>query len=202
MIDVRRATKRFRSQQPGITTWHAFSAGAYYDATNLSFGPVVACDEHLLDPGAGFERHPHARVELISWVLDGALRHEDPSGRTHDVLPGQAQYQAAGVGIEHIERNASESEPLHFVQLWMLTDEDVPDYDLARPPVTLSTGTFSVLTRCRETQLSQSSFVHLYVAVGSYTIAGHEVGAGDSLRITDEAVHVDGDGQLLVVQIA
>lgn len=199
MIAVHAAARRFRTEQPGITTWHAFSSGAHYDPANLSFGPVVACDEHLLDPGAGFDRHRHARVELVTWVLDGTLRHEEPGGRQRDVVAGLAQYQAAGVGIEHAERNASPTEPLHFVQLWLLTDEDVPDYDLARPPLALSTGTFTVFTRCRDTVVPRTAFAHLYVAVGSYTVGGHEVVAGDSVRVTDESLHIDGAGQLLLV---
>lgn len=199
MIDVHPATDRFRTDQPGITTWHSFSSGANYDPANLAFGPVLACDEHLLDPGAAFERHPHARVELISWVLDGALRHEDGGGRVRVVVPGQAQYQLAGIGIEHAESNASDSAPLHFVQLWLLTEEDVPDYDLARPPLTLSTGKFSVLRSCRDTRLAAAASVHLYVATGRFVVAGHALGPGDSLRASDVALDIDGDGELLAV---
>jgi hypothetical protein len=198
MIEIRRAGDRFRTQQPGITTWHSFSSGPHFDAENLSFGPVVACDEHLLDPGAGFDRHPHARVELITWVLDGALRHEDDATRIRVVTPGLAQYQLTGLGIEHVERNASDTEPLHFVQLWLLTDEDLPDYDLAAPPLTLSTGTFSVLRRPRNTRLPPAAAVHLYVAVGRFSVAGFDLGPGDSVRASEVALDVEGDGELLV----
>jgi redox-sensitive bicupin YhaK (pirin superfamily) len=199
MIDVRRAGDRFRTDQPGITTWHSFSSGAHYDAANLSFGPVLACDEHLLNPGAGFELHRHARVELVSWVLDGALRHEDDSARARVVMPGMAQYQLAGLGIEHVERNASDTEPLHFVQLWLQTDEDVPDYDLASPPLTLTTGRFEVLHRARDQRLPAATTVHLYVAMGRFTVSGHDLGPGDSLRASEVTLDVEGDGQLLVV---
>jgi hypothetical protein len=201
MISVRRAAERFRTEQPGITTWHSFSSGPHYDPANLSFGPVVACDEHLVDPGAGFPSHPHARVELVSWVLDGSLEHEDPAGRTRVVAPGQAQYQLAGTGIRHAERNASATEPLHFVQLWLLTDEDVPDYDLAHPPLNLSVGTFTVLRSCRGDALADPA-VHLHVGTGHYEVAGHELRTGDSLRASDERLTVTGDGELLVVGLA
>jgi quercetin 2,3-dioxygenase len=201
VIDVRRAGDRFRTEQPGITTWHSFSSGAHYDAANLSFGPVVACDEHLLDPGAGFEPHPHARVELISWVLDGALQHEDESGRTRVVVPGRAQYQLTGTGIRHAEGNASASAPLHFVQFWVLTDEDVPDYDVAPPPLNLSVGTFRVLRECRDEPVDGSGVVHLYVGTGRYELAGHELRTGDSVRASDERLVVTGDGQLLVITV-
>lgn len=198
MIDVRRAADRYVESSAGITTRHCFSAGRFYDPANLSFGAVVACDEHLLDPGAGFPRHPHARVEIVSWVLEGTLLHADASGRRRMITPGRAQYQLAGVGIEHSEANASSIEPLHFVQLWLLTDEDVPDYDVCSPPVRLTSGTFDVHRRCRDLRLYASQ-LHLYVARGNFHVHGHDLAAGDSVRASDQPVIVDGDGELLVV---
>jgi redox-sensitive bicupin YhaK (pirin superfamily) len=199
MITVHRAADRFRTDQPGITTWHSFSSGPHYDPDNLGFGPIVACDEHLLDPGAGFEPHPHARVELVSWVLDGALEHEDAAGRTRVVVPGQAQYQLAGSGIRHAERNASASEPLHFVQFWLLTDEDVPDYDVGRPPLNLSVGTFAVLRACRDEPVATAPAVQLYVGTGEFEVAGRQLRTGDSIRAADERLTVNGAGELLVL---
>jgi quercetin 2,3-dioxygenase len=201
MITVHRAADRFRTDQPGITTWHSFSSGPHYDPRNLAFGPVVACDEHLVDPAGGFDEHPHARVELVSWVLDGSLEHEDASGRTRVVVPGKAQYQLAGTGIRHAERNASSSAPLHFVQFWLLTDEDVPDYDLATPPLNLAAGRFSVLRSCDEEALPAAGAVHLFVGTGSYDVSGHDLRPGDSVRATDEALTVSGDGQLLLLEL-
>jgi hypothetical protein len=201
MISVHRAADRFRTDQPGITTWHSFSSGPHYDAGNLAFGPVVACDEHLVDPASGFEEHPHARVELISWVLDGSLEHEDASGRTRVVVPGKAQYQLAGTGIRHAERNASSSAPLHFVQFWLLTDEDVPDYDLATPPLNLAAGRFSVLRSCDEEVVPAAGAVHLFVGIGGYDVCGHDLRPGDSVRATDETLTVTGDGQLLLLEL-
>jgi redox-sensitive bicupin YhaK (pirin superfamily) len=201
MIEIRRAADRFRTEHAGITSWHSFSSGAHYDPANLAFGPVVACDEHLLDPGAGFDPHPHARVELVSWVLDGALEHEDAGGRKQLVVAGQAQHQLAGAGIRHAERNASASAPLHFVQFWLLADADVPDYVLAAPPLSLSTGTFDVLRWCRDAAVAPAPNVHLYVGIGRFDVAGHELRAGDSVRASDERLTATGDGQLLVISV-
>lgn len=184
---------------PGITTWHSFSSGPHYDPDNVAFGPLVACDEHLLDPGAGFDRHPHARVELVSWVVDGALAHTDAFGNERVVVPGQVQYQLAGSGIQHAERNASGSAPLHFVQLWLLTEEQFPDYDLAPPPVRLTTGSFDVLRTCRDHVLRVPGAAHLYLASGGFTADGEQLRPGDSVRLQDDSVHLDGDGELLVV---
>jgi redox-sensitive bicupin YhaK (pirin superfamily) len=202
MITLHRAADRYRTEQPGITTWHSFSSGPHYDPDNLAFGPVVACDEHLIDPGAGFEQHPHARVELVSWVLDGSLEHEDGTGRTRVVVPGKAQYQLAGSGIRHTERNASSSAPLHFVQLWLLTEEDVPDYDLAAPPLNLTSGRFSVLRHCDDEPVPAAGAVHLYVGTGTYAVGGHQLRPGDSVRAADERLTISGDGQLLVLEVS
>jgi quercetin 2,3-dioxygenase len=200
VIDIRRAADRYRVEQPGITTWHCFSSGAYFDPDNVAFGRLVACDEHLVAPGGGFTAHQHRGVELVSWVLEGTLAHEDSAGRRRLVVPGQAQYQLAGAGIQHSERNASTLEPLRFVQLWLLTDAELTSYDVTTPPVTLSVGDFDVLTRCRSTQLA-APLIHLFVGSGNFHVAGHDLAAGDSVRITN-AVEVDGDGELLVVRAA
>jgi redox-sensitive bicupin YhaK (pirin superfamily) len=198
MIDIRRGADRYRDDAAGITSWHCFASGRHYDPDNLSFGRIVACDDHLLDPGAGFGRHPHARVELITWVVEGPLLHVDATGRRRMIVPGQAQYQLAGVGIEHSESNASSIEPLRFVQLWLLTDEDVPDYDVAEPPLRLTSGTFSVHRRCRDTRLD-AAMQHLYVARGNFHTCGQDLATGDSVRVSGGSLIVDGDGELLVV---
>jgi redox-sensitive bicupin YhaK (pirin superfamily) len=84
-IDVRRANNRARIEQPGIVTWHSFSAGPHYDPNNISFGALIAHDEHLLAAAAGFPKHAHRGVDIVSWVLDGELRHD---GQTLKRMPG------------------------------------------------------------------------------------------------------------------
>lgn len=199
MIEVRRAADRYRVEQPGITTWHCFAAGGYFDPDNVAFGRLIGCDEHALAPGAGFDEHPHAGVELISWVLDGTLAHWDDAGRRHLIQPGSAQHQVAGAGIRHAERNGSSLEPLRFVQLSLLTDEDAPAYDIARPPLVLGTGRFDVLTRCRGTRI-RASLLHLFVGAGNFHVGGTDLVPGDSVRASGP-LEIDGDGQLLVVSV-
>ena len=200
MIDVRRAADRYRVQHAGITTWHCFSAGPYYDPDNIALGRLVACDEHLLVPGAGFDDHAHAGVELASWVLEGTLAHWDSAGRRHLVQPGTIQYQAAGSGIRHAERNGSSLEPLRFVQLSVLSEVELPQYRLAPPPMELGLGSVDVLTRCRSTRLD-GPLLHLFVGRGNFHIAGFDLAPGDSVRAA-AALEVDGDGELLVVRVA
>jgi hypothetical protein len=199
VIEVRRAAERYRVEHDGITTWHCFSAGSYYDPDNVALGRLVACDEHLLDLGAGFDDHAHAGVELVSWVLDGTLAHWDSAGRRHLVQPGTVQYQTAGAGIRHTERNGSALEPLRFVQLALLSDSEQPDYRLADPPLSLSAARFDVLRRCRGHQVD-ASLVHLFVGRGNFHVAGFDVAAGDSVRAAG-MLELDGDGELLVVTV-
>jgi hypothetical protein len=197
VIEIRRAGDRYCVEQPGITTWHCFSAGAYYDPDNVALGRLVACDEHLVAPGAGFDEHAHAGTELLTWVLDGTLAHADSLGRRRFIQPGVVQYQATGRGIRHSERNASRLEPVHFIQLALLTDGEQSSYRVADPPLTTSVGRFDVLTRCRSTGVA-GPLVHLFVGSGNFHVAGQDLAAGDSVRAGGE-LEVDGDGELLVV---
>ena len=113
-------TPRFVTEGHGYTTWHCFSSGAHYDPARISWGPVIAIDEHLVAPGGGFDWHPHRGVHIASWVLDGILRHEDSAGGSVDVVPGKLLVQSTGEGIRHRETNASSSVPLRMVQLVVL----------------------------------------------------------------------------------
>lgn len=126
--DVRRAADRFRTDQPGIATAHSFSAGWHYDPTNTSYGLLVAHDEHVLQPGAGFADHPHRDLEIVTWVVSGALAHEDSICRSGTLTPGCVQRMSAGTGVVHSERNAATAPggpPAHVVQAWLVPD--VPD---------------------------------------------------------------------------
>ncbi|WP_375483199.1 pirin family protein [uncultured Jatrophihabitans sp.] len=112
----------YESVQPGIVSKHTFSAGAHYDPDNVAFGPIVGLDEHTVDPGAGFDWHGHRGVHIVSWVLAGTLRHEDSNGVERFVRPGVLLVQSTGGGIRHRETNASDTEPLRFVQITLLGD--------------------------------------------------------------------------------
>lgn len=181
MIDVRRAADRYVTEHDGITSRHCFAAGPHYDPANLSFGPLLAVDEHLVAPGAGFAEHAHRGVVIVSWVLAGTLRHES-AGQRRDVGPGEVFVQDATAAIRHVERNASASEPLRFVQ------------------TTWQAGSGARLTVQRGCATVDGP-AHLYVARGSFAVDGAALEEGDSAR-TDEAVGVSGGGELLVVHLA
>jgi quercetin 2,3-dioxygenase len=198
VIQIRRAAGRFETVQPGITTRHCFSAGAHYDPDNTAFGSLIALDEHRVAPGAGFGQHAHRGVDILSWVLAGTLRHEDPAGHIALLGPGAALHQSAGSGIEHVERNASDTEWLRFVQLVLLGDVATPGSLLDLPPLHVSAGEFTVLEPTRAIEIAAARFGHLFVARGSVRVAGQELVSGDSARIRDVAVIVEGEGQVLV----
>lgn len=134
-VVIRRAADRFRTSRPeaGIETWHSFSYGEHYDADRLGFGPIRAINVEHLAPGAGYAPHRHAEVEIVTWVLSGALRHRDSTGAGGVIMPGTVQRLSAGAGVEHTEVNDSATEPLTFVQM-MLASEHAgePSYAAAQ----------------------------------------------------------------------
>jgi redox-sensitive bicupin YhaK (pirin superfamily) len=115
---------------------HSFAFGAHYDPDNLSFGPVLALNVDELRPGAGYPRHRHASVEILTWVLSGVLEHVDEAG-SRLVRPGTLQYLAAGSGIEHLERSGSPTAPVRVVQMWLATGQTggSPEYRTAELPL-------------------------------------------------------------------
>lgn len=198
VIELHRAADRYETRQPGITTRHCFSSGGHYEPHNTAFGPLIAVDEHALAPGAGFARHAHRGVEILSWVLEGTLRHEDRSGHVEQIEPGTVLYQAAGSGIEHAERNGSDTEPLRFVQMWLLDDTGLPSRAATSPPVSAHGGTFAVLHPAAGSTIPAAPLVHAYLTRGTVLVAEMTLAVGDSLRVRDQALAVRGAGELLV----
>ncbi len=128
-IEIRRHADRFVTATRDITTHHSFSYGIHYDPEQIGFGPLRALNTESLAPGAGYESHAHADVEIVTWVVAGVLRHADTAGGGGVVGSGTAQRLSAGTGVEHTEVNDSAVEPLTFVQM-MLDSNHVgaPEY--------------------------------------------------------------------------
>ena len=213
-VEVRRAGDRMRTRTAWLDSRHSFSYGAHYDPANTHFGLLMANNEDVLAPGSGFEPHPHGDMEIVTWVLEGALLHEDDAGHSAVIRPGTAQRMSAGSGVVHSERNAEGTREVHLVQMWVLPESPggSPGYEQLDIGSALETGELLVVAsgmrkhaRDRAVSLRQqhaalhaarlrpggtvmvptAPLVHVFVTRGVVQLeAAGELSAGDAARIT------------------
>jgi redox-sensitive bicupin YhaK (pirin superfamily) len=218
-IDVRRASGRFVTHDQGRTTWHSFSFGAHYDPGNVGFGAMVAHNDEQLPVGTGYPDHAHADVEIVTVVLDGALRHTDSDGRTAVLVPGQVSRTSAGSGIVHAEM----SEPgvaTRFVQTWLRPDEpggpsSYAVHEVGRPvdltEIVGPAGAVDVAARGARLfaghlgpgaiDLPDAPKLHVFTVGATVTVGDRALGPGDAARLVDQGgrtLTVEHPGLLLV----
>ena len=151
-LDVRRSDDRFATDFGWLDSHHSFSFGGHYDPGNTHFGLLLVSNDDVVQPGTGFETHPHRDMEIVTWVLSGSLVHQDSTGHSGVIHPGLAQRMSAGTGILHSEKNDAHGgipavDDVHFVQMWVVPDTEkiAPGYDQLDIGPTLDSGELVVV---------------------------------------------------------
>lgn len=232
MITIRHAGERLRTQIGWLDSRHSFSFGEHYDLRFMGYRALRVLNEDRVAPGQGFGTHPHRDMEILSYVLDGALRHEDSLGTGSVINAGDLQRMSAGTGVLHSERNASEVKPVHFLQIWVIPERQRlrPGYEQRPFPAKDRRGRLTLMASRdgREASLTIHQDVDLFSAIldagqqvgyamrpgrhgwvqvarGDATLNGHAMQEGDGAAVSDEtaiALVASSEAEILLFDLA
>jgi len=215
MLAVRRADERGRSETDWLDSRHTFSFADYDDPRYRGFRALRVINEDRVLGGSGFGAHPHRDMEIISYVLEGALEHKDSMGTGSVIGPGDVQRMSAGTGVVHSEWNHSKSEPVHFLQIWIIPDKRgiAPGYEQRRLPPADTAGRLRILASRdgREGSVTIHQDVSIYATIlGPGERVEHRLGQERCawIQVAAGTVELDGrpmaegDGAAIVSQVA
>jgi hypothetical protein len=220
MLSIRHADDRGHANHGWLDTWHTFSFSSYYDPAHMGISNLRVINDDRIAPGAGFPTHWHRDMEIVTCVLGGALEHRDSLGNGSVIRPGEVQYMAAGTGVRHSEYNASSTEPVHLLQIWLLPNRagvepryaqqtfpaevrrnriallvspDGRDGSIATHQDTLLYGTLPDDGAVVRHQLGDDRQGYVHVARGRARVNDTDLRAGDGARIgAGEQVRIEG----------
>ncbi len=222
MVEVRKSEERGHANHGWLDSWHSFSFADYYDPQHMGFGALRVINEDCIAPGSGFGAHGHRNMEIISYVLDGELAHQDSMGNGSVIRPGDVQRMSAGTGVMHSEYNHAQDRTTHFLQIWIEpgTFGLAPGYEekrfdeaqkrgrlclIAAPDgqegtvvvhqdVRLYAGLFDGVERA-ELPISAGRHTYVHVARGEIVVNGIALKAGDALKLVGEPRVVLAEGK-------
>ena len=231
MMQVRKSTQRGHADHGWLNSYHTFSFADYFDPQQMGFSALRVINEDRVQPGEGFPTHGHRDMEIISYVLDGALEHKDSMGTGSVIRPGDVQRMSAGTGVRHSEYNASADQPVHFLQIWIQPNKlgVAPGYQqqhfapaelsgrlrlIAAPDgregaVSLHQDASLYATRLDGEQevthiLAAGRRAYVQVARGNVQLNGVPLGAGDGARLENETtlrLHAGANAEVLLFDL-
>ncbi len=232
MQNLRPAAQRGRADFGWLSSRHTFSFGEYHDPKHMGFRALRVINDDRVAPGGGFATHGHRDMEILSWVIEGELAHQDSMGNGSVIRPGELQRMSAGTGVRHSENNGSKTAPVHFLQIWLMPSASglAPGYEQRAFAPELLAGRLHLVAsgdgRDESIRVNQDALlfagnfaaeqsasyraadgrgVWIHVVTGAVVINGGELQAGDAVSTNDEAIEIVGSvsgGQVLLFDLA
>jgi redox-sensitive bicupin YhaK (pirin superfamily) len=214
MITLRKSQDRGYADHGWLKSFHSFSFADYHDPAHMGFGNLRVINEDRIAPGTGFGTHGHRDMEIVSYVLDGALAHRDSMGTSSSIVPGEVQRMSAGTGVRHSEHNGAADKTTHFLQIWLMPDRQgiAPGYEQKAFPAADKRGVLRLVAspdgrdgsitihadasmyaglfdgaEHAELALDAKRLAYVHVVRGQARVNGQALGAGDAAKLSGES---------------